>query len=331
MSFQTKISYSSVAQLRHLEKVASYLKEEVTSLAILDDHVKIESIVPISTNSLHKLKSDEYLLEIDEEVLGNTIENNTQINRTVLKDIIDFGFGKVGYKGDLLALRNQVTASLQAMTSDCEERHYPSMLNEAHMAQTGYLDKSRHHAIETCNCDGDACYLTPSSCFHTYKELEGRVIDTNKSLTFTQHVFREEGKFTYNQPWRLKDYYVRECVFIGESTFVESQLEKYFEMFIEYLEANKVRFKVYFASDPFVDVELKKLRILQVKTKVKREVRIICGEEEISVASFNLHGNYFSDRFNIRMTSGSKAQTACIGFGIDRILIGMGLQGVSYE
>ena len=331
MKYIAKIRYNSKYQLRYIEKKVSHIEEECLSIVVQHGFICIESKQELSSQTLENLNSFENELELDDELFCSFNSGSTKVNQKVFYDVIDFEYGKIGYRGELLKLRTNICRFLETISGGFEQRHYPSLMGNEHMKMTGYLEKSKHHAIKATCDSSESCYLTPSSCFHTYQEFKGQSINSNKSISFTQHVFREEGKFAYNQPWRLKDFYVKECVFIGDSDFVESQLEKLFQQLVEYLEGNGIVFKVYYASDPFVDIKLQKLRAIQVKTKVKKEVRIICGDEEISIASFNLHGFYFSERFNINMLDGSRPQTACVGFGIDRILLGMGLQGVGYE
>ena len=164
--------------------------------------------------------------------------------------------------------------------------------------------------------------LSPSACFSLYKELKGKDIKDNIIYTFRQNVFRNEGRFNWNELHRLRDYNVREIVFIGDKEFVAHTREELLQKTIQLLNSLGLCFKVEIASDPFILPELQNYRKIQQKFKVKYEVRVLSGKQDsIACASFNLHGGIFAKRFNFSVCENKITESGCIGFGIERCII----------
>ena len=46
------------------------------------------------------------------------------------------------------------------------------------------------------------------------------------------------------------------------------------------------------------------------------------GGEELAVSSFNLHRDFYSGVYKIHLAGGATAETACVGFGLERWLYG---------
>ena len=49
----------------------------------------------------------------------------------------------------------------------------------------------------------------------------------------------------------------------------------------------------------------------------------IAGPEPTAVASFNYHQDHFAHTFGVTMADGGPAHTACLGFGLERIRLGL--------
>jgi seryl-tRNA synthetase len=57
---------------------------------------------------------------------------------------------------------------------------------------------------------------------------------------------------------------------------------------------------------------------------LKFEVLVhIAGPEPTAVASFNYHQDHFAGTYGITTSDGATAHTACLGFGLERITIGL--------
>ncbi|RGS75429.1 hypothetical protein DWX71_10645 [Ruminococcus bromii] len=135
--------------------------------------------------------------------------------------------------------------------------HYPTMLPVEEYRKTGYLKTSPQYSIFCCNAIEDfsqleklhasnscelksliseprdslspaACFHTycshknetfEAACFHTYCSHKNETFEESTIYTFNQAVFRNEGRFNWQDFGRLKDYHVREVVFLGNEKF----------------------------------------------------------------------------------------------------------------
>ena len=79
------------------------------------------------------------------------------------------------------------------------------------------------------------------------------------------------------------------------------------------------------ASDPFFGRGGKMLAVSQKEQKLKFEVVIpvISKENPTAVCSFNFHQEHFGDSFEIRTEDGKVANTACLGFGLERVVMAL--------
>jgi hypothetical protein len=76
------------------------------------------------------------------------------------------------------------------------------------------------------------------------------------------------------------------------------------------------------AEDPFFAPTSRGRALLQRVKGLKQELRLSIGDgETVAAASFNLHEQFFGQAFDIRLTSGEPAYTACVAFGLERWLL----------
>ena len=63
----------------------------------------------------------------------------------------------------------------------------------------------------------------------------------------------------------------------------------------------------------------------QKEQKLKFEVLVpvISAEDPTAVCSFNFHQEHFGSTFDIRTQDGNVANTACLGFGLERIVMAL--------
>jgi seryl-tRNA synthetase len=52
-------------------------------------------------------------------------------------------------------------------------------------------------------------------------------------------------------------------------------------------------------------------------------VPVISQENPTAVCSFNFHQTHFGDTFNIKTPDGNAANTACLGFGLERVTMAL--------
>jgi seryl-tRNA synthetase len=79
------------------------------------------------------------------------------------------------------------------------------------------------------------------------------------------------------------------------------------------------------AADPFFGRGGKMLAVSQKEQKLKFEVLIpvISAEDPTAVCSFNFHQEHFGSTFGIRTSDGKVANSACLGFGLERLVMAL--------
>ena len=219
---------------------------------------------------------------------------------------------------------------------------FPVLLPVSCYKKTGYLKRSPQYAIFCCSAienldllhnindldeneykeiiDHPSYALSPSACFHVYEEFKNKILDKNTIVTFTQSVFRNEGRFNFTEFGRMRDYHVREIVFIGDEDFVTFSRERMLDITKSFIQEIDLDAKIQIASDPFILPEMQKFKKIQTIDKSKYELQISYEKGKyISAASFNLHGNAFSHPFAFSVKD-KKTVSGCIGYGLERLV-----------
>ncbi len=225
---------------------------------------------------------------------------------------------------------------------DCEEKLYPVLLPVQAYQKTGYIKRTPQYAMFCCSAYEDLSLLeqmnnkitnddlkevlaepqyalSPSACFHTYLNYQNRILDKKKMVSFTQSVFRNEGRLNFKEFGRLRDYHVREVVMIGDMDYVEQMREAILRETIALVKKLNLNGDITCAYDPFILPKMQKYKRIQLNEKSKYELQLNYGEKKkISVASFNLHGTAFTTPFNIKIKNLDDCVTGCVGFGVER-------------
>jgi hypothetical protein len=115
---------------------------------------------------------------------------------------------------------------------------------------------------------------------------------------------------------------MREIVFIGAADDAQLFLERASSRVIDLARALGLDPAVALASDPFFAPTARGKQLLQQLQGLKREMLLpITADERIAASSFNLHGAFFGQVFDIRLVTGIPATTACVAFGLERWLL----------
>lgn len=228
---------------------------------------------------------------------------------------------------------------------DPKLRKYPVLLPVPTYARTKYLSTSPQYAM-FCSPVKESVYdlaplpsriaqgdirdllgtpafaLSPSACFHLYEELRDAALMEPSVYSFRQNVFRNEGRLNWKELYRLRDYTVREVVFIGDESYVHTVREDLLQKVLSLLDRIGLDYAVKVASDPFIVPEMQKYKEIQRRSRIKYELRIPVGvSTEVSCASFNLHGSSFSSSFNFTVEGAEHTVSGCIGFGLERLVL----------
>lgn len=196
-----------------------------------------------------------------------------------------------------------------------------SKLNESLDEYNQVEEKYANHELsDTLNSPEFA--LSPSACFHLFGYLYGKSLKKENVFTLRQNVFRNEGRFNWKELTRLQDYNVREIVMIGSRDYVNSTRELILTRAEKLFDDLGMNYSISVASDPFVMPTMQGYKRIQKFNKVKYELGMYVNKETtVACASFNLHGTTFSSKFKFHAENTDVTESACIGFGIERIII----------
>lgn len=328
------------------EKIQNYhLNNNILEIEVLDETDETELILGLQEVSKKYISDSE-----GEKILFDNCVNVLDYQHD-FRSIHYYDQGMVSLTGQSLFLYDFFNQKFENMVKELfdnsdvalTEKLYPVMLPIHGYKKTGYLKRTPQYAIFCCSAienmkllnemdgmdfseykrliDTPKYALSPSACFHVYEEYKDKILVKNTVVTFTQSVFRNEGRFNFSQFGRMRDYHVREIVFIGDYQFVTSARELEMDAVKDFIVRMEINARMVLASDAFILPKMQKFKKIQKIDKSKYELQFSCDHEEyMSVASFNLHGEAFALPFNIKVDN-KDTVTGCIGFGLERFVL----------
>ena len=164
--------------------------------------------------------------------------------------------------------------------------------------------------------------LSPAACYPVYPTCTGTVPPEGRLVSITNWVFRHEPS---PEPTRLQSFRMREFVRIGTADQVVEWRDAWLQKGISILQSLGLQAQSDVASDPFFGRGGKVLGRSQREQRLKFEVLVpvISLENPTAVCSFNFHQEHFGGTFDIRTADGNVANTACLGFGLERVTMAL--------
>jgi seryl-tRNA synthetase len=272
------------------------------------------------------------------------------------EDVQIFGDGLTGLRGNLLALFRFFEREFVKLAQEFEadEHHYPVMLPSETLAEVGYFENFPQH-VTFCSCLPDNLpvlesaaserrsdngklaeklgrqlaeprhVLIPGVCLPCYKQQRGVVLEPDRvrTLTMQNHVLRYEGA-NFRPLTRAWDFTVRDIVFFGSYQELSRLRNEVMDRSIELCRELDLEVTIELANDPFFFDASRDKAIYQRLGEVKYELlfQLPYRKEALAASSFNLHRNFYTAIYNTRLANGEVAESACMGFGIERWLYG---------
>jgi seryl-tRNA synthetase len=164
--------------------------------------------------------------------------------------------------------------------------------------------------------------LTPAACYPIYPSFTGTLPPGGRTVDMWSYCFRHEPS---GDPARMQMFRVREFVRAGEQQEVLAWREMWLQRGLDLLLSLGLAAKAVPAADPFFGRGGRLLAVNQREQGLKFEVVVpICSSERpTAVCSFNYHQEHFTNLFKVRTSRGTVAQTACLGFGLERIVMAL--------
>jgi seryl-tRNA synthetase len=161
--------------------------------------------------------------------------------------------------------------------------------------------------------------LSPSVCFHTYLRFADATVAPPIAVTAVNRCYRWESS-NFATCERLWDFTMREIVFLGAPDWVAACRQRAMGVFQELVVALGLDGWIETAHDPFFVGRFAAKRYFQLLTRAKYELRLALPYSggSLSVASFNVHDDFFGRSFAIRGPDTGFVATACAGAGLER-------------
>ncbi|MBC3885701.1 amino acid--[acyl-carrier-protein] ligase [Undibacterium griseum] len=167
-----------------------------------------------------------------------------------------------------------------------------------------------------------AVCLTPAACYPVYPSFTGTLPEGGRLVDMQNWVFRHEPSA---EPTRMQSFRVREFVRVGTPDMVVAWRDLWLQRGLEILQSLELPAHTEVASDPFFGRGGRMLAANQREQQLKFEVvvPVISADKPTAVCSFNYHQDHFGKLFDIRTAVGEVAHTACLGFGLERIVMAL--------
>ncbi len=166
--------------------------------------------------------------------------------------------------------------------------------------------------------------FTPAACYPIYPmtAARGPVPEGGRLFDVFSYCFRHEPS---DDPARMQLFRMREYVLVGTAEGVVPWRDSWIERGQSLLRSVGLPVECDIANDPFFGRGGRMLALDQREQSLKFELVIpICSvEKPTAIMSFNYHQDHFGTAFGLRSEAGEIAHTACVGFGMERIVLAL--------
>jgi seryl-tRNA synthetase len=164
--------------------------------------------------------------------------------------------------------------------------------------------------------------LTPAACYPVYPMSSGQLPAPGRLFDIQSYCFRHEPS---NDPMRMQMFRQQEHVRLGTPSQVAAWRDVWFDRSQQLLSDLRIPFVAEVANDPFFGRAGKLMASSQREQALKFElnVPIMHADHPTACVSLNAHEDHFGHEFGITLADGSYAYTGCIGFGLERLTLGL--------
>jgi seryl-tRNA synthetase len=251
------------------------------------------------------------------------------------------------------AVYEKVVTGLSALIAEyrdpeTEVLSFPPVMSRRQLEKSGYLKSFPHFlgcvsclsgsesdiraAVErqetgedwTSDLSAADLVLSPAACYPVYPLVASRGPVPAGGLLFDVacDCFRREPSKMLD---RLQSFRMREYVCIGTPAQVEQYRRHWMTRAQGLADKLGVSWRIVQATDPFFGRGGKLMAVSQVEQSLKFEllIPVHSTEQPTACMSFNYHRDHFGSTWNLRTEAGEVAHTACVAFGIDRLVLAL--------
>jgi seryl-tRNA synthetase len=190
--------------------------------------------------------------------------------------------------------------------------------DKAHAALLAELDAG---ADWSGHLDAAAVVLCPAACQPVYPMLRGRLPQEGRRFDVYGYCFRHEPS---TDPARMQSFRMHEMIYAGDPDGAQAHRDRWVDKGIELLSGLGLPLDSVVANDPFFGRVGRMLAANQRDEALKIEVVTpIVSEGPTAIMSGNCHRDHFAIPFGIETADGELAHTSCVGFGMERITLGL--------
>lgn len=124
-------------------------------------------------------------------------------------------------------------------------------------------------------------------------------------------------------PMRMQTFHQHEFVYVGEPSGALEHRDTWLARGRDLLSSLGFDIEPAVASDPFFGRAGKVLSSDQLDKQLKYELTSVVAGSPVALASANYHEDHFGKAFGIDSPEGDPAHSACIGFGLERIVLAL--------
>jgi seryl-tRNA synthetase len=191
-------------------------------------------------------------------------------------------------------------------------------------AAADIAERARRHHDWSHHLSRTEIVMVPAACYPSYPAVAQRGPLPPGGATLDLggcYVFRNEPS---TDPARLQMFHQRELVRIGEADDVLAWRETWMNRAREVFALIRLEAALDVATDAFFGRGGKLLANSQREQRLKFEMLVpIATSSPTAVASFNFHQDHFGNAFGIRLHDGGTANSACVGFGLERVTLAL--------
>jgi seryl-tRNA synthetase len=254
-------------------------------------------------------------------------------------------YGLSGEFDDTLLRVDQFVGAFGAAERPDVMRFAP-LVNRAHFERSGYLMSFPHLAGSVHSFAGDerahrqmldavqegrdwswalphaGVVLTPAACYPVYPTLTGTLPAGGRVVDVMSYCYRHEPS---DDVARMQMFRMHEHIRAAEPWTVVKWRETWLDRVEQMARSLELDARLENASDAFFGRGGKLLAVSQRDQGLKVEIVAPIGSEErpTAIMSLNYHQDHFGHQFDIQTADGEVAHTACVGFGLERLVLAL--------
>ena len=223
---------------------------------------------------------------------------------------------------------------------------FPGLLNRVHYLKTSHIEnfsdligsvhsfagnERDHGALLQKRANGadwtqsltpTEVMLTPATCYPLYPTATGTLRVGGRTVDLRSFVFRHEPSL---DPCRMQMFRMHESVRLGSPDQVLLHRDHWVTLGQEILNSVGLKVECVLAKDLFFGRGGRMMATTQKEQNFKFEmvIPVATADKPTAIMSCNYHLDYFGNAFGIRTADGQVAHSACIGFGLERVMLAL--------